>query len=183
MLRETHHIGVLENWGLLWIWHSLAVFVLCLLTQVLTWSNVTGHLTYLLLWTVGLVAWGAILWRLRRRAGPVLFVERQLAHAWAAGVCASIATFVIERELKLPVLTLSPVIAVTGGMVFVFKAGILSGRFYVTAAAMFLVAAVMPLVPKEVSQLLLGTGTALCFLVPGVKYYRVRRRAARAAMG
>jgi len=27
MLRETHHVGVLENWGLLWIWHSLATFI------------------------------------------------------------------------------------------------------------------------------------------------------------
>lgn len=178
MLRETHHVGVLENWGLLWIWHSLATFVLCFLTQVLAWSNVADHMTYLVLWTVGLIAWGTILWRLRRRAGPVLFVERQLAHAWAAGVCASIATFVVELLLKLPALTLSPVIAVAAGMVFVFKAGILSGRFYVTAAAMFLTAVGMALVP-QVAQLLLGTATALAFLVPGVKYYRVRRRAQR----
>jgi serine/threonine-protein kinase len=176
MLRETHHVGVLENWGLLWIWHSLATFVLCLLTQVLVWSDVKHHTTYLLLWSIGLIAWGTILWQLRRRAGPVLFVERQLAHAWAAGVCASIATFVIERVMGLPVLTLSPVIAVAAGMVFVFKAGILSGRFYVTAAGMFLTAAVMPLVP-DFSQLLLGTATATCFLVPGIKYYRLRKRA------
>ena len=100
MLRETHHVGVLENWGLLWIWHSLATFVLCLLTQVLAWSGVKDHTTYLVLWTVGLIAWGTILWQLRRRAGPILFVERQLAHAWAAGVCASIATFVIEVMLE-----------------------------------------------------------------------------------
>jgi serine/threonine-protein kinase len=179
MLRETHHVGVLENWGLLWIWHSLATFVLCLLTQILAWSNVTDHATYLVLWSVGLIAWGTILWHLRRRAGPVLFVERQLAHAWAAGVCASIVTFVIELSMRLPALTLSPVVAVAAGMVFVFKAGILSGRFYVTAAMLFLTAAVMPLVPL-VSQLLLGTATALAFLVPGVKYYRVRRRARRA---
>jgi serine/threonine-protein kinase len=178
MLRETHHVGVLENWGLLWIWHSLATFVLCLLTQVLAWSNVADHLTYLVLWTVGLIAWGTILWRLRRRAGPVLFVERQLAHAWAAGVCASIAIFVVELLLKLPALSLSPVIAVAAGMVFVFKAGILSGRFYVTAAAMFLTAVGIALVP-QVAQLLLGTATALAFLIPGVKYYRVRRRAQR----
>ena len=179
MLRETHHVGVLENWGLLWIWHSLATFVLCLLTQVLAWSNVADHATYLVLWTVGLIAWGTILWRLRRRAGPVLFVERQLAHAWAAGVCASIATFVIELLMGLPALALSPVIAVAAGMVFVFKAGILSGRFYVTAIAMFLTAGAMALLP-QVAQLLLGTATALSFLVPGVKYYRVRRRAERA---
>jgi serine/threonine-protein kinase len=177
MLRETHHVGVLENWGLLWIWHSLATFVLCFLTQILAWSNVTDHLWYLALWSVGLIAWGTILWRLRRRAGPVLFVERQIAHAWAAGVCASIAMFVIEREMKLPVLTLSPALAVAAGMVFVFKAGILSGRFYVTAGMLFLAAAVMARVP-DIAQLLLGTATAAAFLIPGIKYYRVRRRAA-----
>jgi eukaryotic-like serine/threonine-protein kinase len=181
LLRETHHVGVLENWGLLWIWHSLATFVLCLLTEVLAWSGVRDHMTFLILWTVGLIAWGTILWRLRRRAGPVLFVERQLAHAWAAGVCASIATFVIELLMKEPALTLSPVIAVAAGMVFVFKAGILSGRFYVTAAALFLTAVAMTLLP-EVAQLLLGSATALSFLIPGIKYYRVRRRARRAAI-
>jgi serine/threonine-protein kinase len=175
MLRETHHVGVLENWGLLWIWHSLATFVLCLLTQVLAWSKFTDHFTYLVLWTVGLIAWGTILWHLRRRAGPILFVERQLAHAWAAGVCASIATFVIEVMLGLPALTLSPVIATAAGMVFVFKAGILSGRFYVTGVAFFVTAIVMIIVP-QVAQLVLGIVTAAAFLIPGVKYYRLRKQ-------
>jgi eukaryotic-like serine/threonine-protein kinase len=175
MLRETHHIGVLENWGLLWIWHSLATLVLCLLTQVMAWSNVTDHLAYLAIWSVGLIAWGMILWRLRRRAGPVLFVERQLAHAWASGVCASIGMFVIEWTMGLPVLKLSPALAVAAGMIFVFKAGILSGRFYVTAAALFLTATIMAAVPQA-AQLLLGTVTAAAFLIPGIKYYRVRRR-------
>jgi serine/threonine protein kinase len=175
MMRETHHVGVLENWGLLWIYHSVAVFVLCLLTQLLVWLGVLDHTTYLVLWTVGLITWGAVLWRRRRRDGPILFVERQLAHAWAAGVCASIATFVIEVMLGLPVLTLSPVIAVAAGMVFVFKAGVLSGRFYVTAVVLFLTAIAMARFP-QVAQLLLGVATAAAFLVPGVKYYRVRKR-------
>ncbi|HKB06551.1 MAG TPA: serine/threonine-protein kinase, partial [Gemmataceae bacterium] len=175
MLRETHHVGVLENWGWLWILHSFATFILCLLTQIMAWSGIRDHTAYLVLWTVGLVAWGAVLWWLRRRAGPVLFVERQLAHAWAAGVCASIAMFVIERLMNLPALTLSPALAVAAGMVFVFKAGILSGRFYVTAAGMFLTAAIMPLVP-EVNVLLFGAATAVSFLVPGIKYYRLRKR-------
>lgn len=178
MLRETHHIEVLQNWGLLWIWHSLATFVLCLLTQILAWSNVKEHSTYLAIWSVGLIAWGTILWSLRRRAGPVLFVERQIAHAWAAGVCASIGMFIIEVLIPLPVLTLSPAIAVAAGMVFVFKAGILSGRFYITAGAMFVTAAVMPLVPKF-AILLFGAVSALCFFVPGLKYYRLRRKALR----
>jgi serine/threonine-protein kinase len=178
MLRETHHAQVLENWGLLWMWHSLAVFVLCLLTQALAWSGVRDHFAYLALWSVGLITWGVILWQLRRRAGPVLFVERQIAHAWAAGVCASIGMFVIEvlSSPPLPALTLSPAIAVAAGMVFVFKAGILSGRFYVTATVMFITAAVMSLVP-QVGILLFGAVAALSFFLPGLKYYRLRRRA------
>ncbi len=178
MLRETHHAEVLENWGLLWMWHSLAVLVLCLLTQVMAWSGVSDHIAYLALWSIGLIAWGFILWQLRRRAGPVLFVERQIAHAWAAGVCASIGMFVIEVLITppLPVLTLSPAIAVAAGMVFVFKAGILSGRFYVTAIVMFITAAVMPLVPR-VEILLFGAVAALSFFLPGLKYYRLRRLA------
>jgi len=176
MLRETHHAEVLENWGLLWMWHSLAIFVLCLLTQILAWSGVRDHVTYLILWSVGLITWGTILWQLRRRAGPVLFVERQIAHAWTAGVCASIGMFVIEVLIPLPVLTLSPAIAVAAGMIFIFKAGILSGRFYLSAAAMFVTAAVMPLVPR-ISILLFGVVSALSFFIPGLKYYRLRRRA------
>jgi serine/threonine-protein kinase len=174
MMRETHHVGVLEKWGLLWIWHSLTTFLLCLLTQIMAWMEVRDHGAYLILWSVGLITWGAALWRLRARAGPVLFVERQIAHAWAAGVCASIFMFVVETTMNLPALTLSPTLAVAAGMVFVFKAGILSGRFYVTAAVMFLVALLMPLLP-DIQILLFGLGLALCFLVPGIKYYRLRR--------
>jgi len=174
MLRPTHHAAVLENWGLLWMWHSLQIFLLCFLTQILAWNHVTSHMTYLLLWTIGLGTWGAILWRLRRRAGPVLFVERQIAHAWAAGVCASIGMFIIEVLIPLPALTLSPAIAISAAMVFIFKAGILSGEFYLMAALNFATAVAMPLVP-EWSILLFGIVSAVCFFVPGLKYYRQRK--------
>ena len=175
MLRETHHAAVLENWGVLWMWHSLMVFLLCLLTQAIDWSGVGSHWGYMTLWSGGLITWGAILWRLRRRAGPVLFVERQIAHAWAAGVCASIGMFAIEVLIPLPPLTLSPAIAIAAGMVFIFKAGILSGRFYLSAAGMFLTAVAMTQVP-EVGILLFGVTSALSFFFPGLKYYRLRRK-------
>ncbi len=140
----------------------------------MAWSDVTNHVWYLGLWSVGLLTWGAVLWQIRKAAGPVLFVERQIAHAWAAGVCASIGMFVIEWLAGLPALTLSPAVAVAAGMVMVFKAGILSGRFYIWAAANFAAAVVMPLVP-QVSILLFGAVSALSFFVPGLKYYRQRR--------
>lgn len=31
--RPTHHAGILRNWGLLWMWHSLVLLVLCLTTN------------------------------------------------------------------------------------------------------------------------------------------------------
>ena len=113
--RETHHADVLENWGLLWMLHSAIIFAICLVTQIMARSGVTRHEWYLGFWSVGLVTWGTIFWQLRRRAGPVLFVERQIAHAWAAGVCASIAMFAIEWQAGLPALTLSPAVAVAAG--------------------------------------------------------------------
>ena len=174
IFRETHHADVLENWGKLWMWHSAMIFLLCLLTQVMKWSGLNHHVWYMGVWSVGLVTWGGVLWQLRKAAGPVLFVERQIAHAWAAGVCASIAMFWIEWLIPLPALTLSPAVAVAAGMVMVFQAGVLSGWFYIWAAANFVAAIVMPLVP-DVNVLLFGAVSALSFFVPGLKYYRQRK--------
>ncbi len=172
--RETHHADVLENWGRLWMWHSLMIFLLCLTTQSMAWSGWHDHVWYLGLWSVGLITWATVLWQLRKAAGPVLFVERQIAHAWAAGVCASIAMFAIEWLGGLPPLTLSPAVAVAAGMIMIVKAGILSGRFYIWAALNFAAAIIMTLLP-QISVLLFGVVSALSFFVPGWKYYRQRR--------
>jgi serine/threonine-protein kinase len=180
MLRETHHAAVLENWGVLWMWHSLAIFLICLATQILAWSRVESHSAYLLLWGTGLFTWGGIFWWLRRRGGPVLFVERQIAHAWAGSVAGSVGLFVIEVVQGLPSLTLSPVLAVIAGVVFLTKAGTLSGQFYVTAAAFFATAGLMAAFP-QVGHLLFGLVSAVAFFVPGLKYYRQRRRGLAAA--
>jgi serine/threonine-protein kinase len=186
MLRETHHAAVLENWGLLWMWHSLKVFLLCALTSAMALLQdrvplFGHHATYLLLWGGGLVLWGAIFWALRRRGGPVLFVERQIAHVWGASVIATILVFVVEVLLGLPVLTLSPLLAIIGGMVFWVKGGTLSGSFYIPAVVLFLTAVPMALVGPTLSPLLFGTVTAACFFFPGLKYYRQRLRAERLA--
>jgi serine/threonine-protein kinase len=186
MLRETHHAAVLENWGLLWMWHSLKVLLLCALTtgMALLGERVplfATHLPYLVLWGGGLVLWGAIFWALRRRAGPVMFVERQIAHVWAASVIATIGVFVVEVLLKLDVLRLSPVLAIIAGMVFLVKGGTLSGSFYIPAAVLFLTAVPMALVAPAYDPLVFGAVLAACFFFPGLKYYRQRLRAQRLA--
>jgi eukaryotic-like serine/threonine-protein kinase len=171
VFRDTCHATVLQNWGRLWMWHSLALLILCAATNLLRWQQVGSRGPYLLLWSIGLSVWACIFWMLRRRAGPVTFVERQIVHIWAGHMAVITMSFLIEILLDLPVLTLSPLWAVTGGMVFLVKAGILSGEFYVQAAALFLTGIIMALVPS-VGMLILGIVSAICFFYPGLKYHR-----------
>ncbi|MFO0879134.1 MAG: serine/threonine-protein kinase [Gemmataceae bacterium] len=178
LFRETHHAVVLENWGLLWMAHSAKILLQCVLTTALAWSHVENPVVYLLLWGGGLMAWGGVFWGLRKRAGPVLFVERQVAHVWAAAVMATIAIFVLEILLGMHVLRLAPMLAVIAGMTFVVKAGMLTGAFYVQAAAEFLIAVPMALYP-DYGVLLFGLVTAGCFFVPGLYYYRQRLNSRR----
>jgi serine/threonine-protein kinase len=175
--RETHHVSVLENWGLLWMWHAAVLLVLCLLTNVMHARGVATPASYLLLWGGGLAIWAPIFWAIRRRAGPVTFVERQVAHVWGASVIASVGLFAIEWILRLPVLTLSPVLGLINAMVFTVKAGILSGEFYVHATLLFITAAVMAVLQHyelDIGITVFGVVSAGVFFVPGWKYYRRR---------
>jgi serine/threonine-protein kinase len=176
--RETHHAPVLENWGWLWMWHSGMILLLCGLTSWMTWHGVDHPAWYLILWGGGLIAWAYVFWTLRKRDGPVLFVERQVAHVWGAAIVATIGTFLIEILLGEPVLKLSPVLAVIAGITFAVKAGMLSGAFYLAAAAEFLTAVPLALYPTY-GPLLFGVVTALCFFIPGLKYHRQRLRSRR----
>src|SRR5260370_3104981 len=171
MLSETHHAAILENWGLLWMWHSLVLIVLCSLTNWFKWRPVESVYPYLGVWVLGLGTWASIFWALRRRAGPVTFVERQIAHVWAASTIGSISLFGVELLLDLPVLTLSPVLAVLAGVVFFVKAGIVSGYFYLAAAASVATAGLMAAFP-DYRLFLFCLVSAAPFFLPGVKYYR-----------
>jgi predicted Ser/Thr protein kinase len=178
VFRETHHAVVLENWGVLWMSHSLKVLILCALTTGMAWAGVTQPLWYLALWGGSLVVWGGFFWNLRKRAGPVLFIERQVAHVWAGAVVATVCVFVAEMLLGLHVLSLAPLLTVIAGMVFVVKAGMLSGEFYVWAALLFLTLIPMALWP-DYGILLFGVVTAMSFFFPGLKYHRQRLRTLR----
>jgi serine/threonine-protein kinase len=127
--RETHHATVLENWGLLWMWHSLALLVI---------------------------------------------------YVWAGSMITIALLYVVEIQLGLEVLKLSPVIALITGMTFIVKAGILTGAFYVQAAALFVTAGVMAFYPG-IGISIFGLVAAACFFFPGLKYHRQRLAARRAA--
>ncbi len=177
--RETHHAVVLQNWGLLWMWHAAVVFAMSVLTNVLLLCDVKSRWVYPGLWVVLLGIWAACFWSLRRRAGPITFVERQIAHTWAGSMIASTGLYVVEWALGLDVLSLSPVLGLISGMVFLVKAAILSGRFYIQAVAMFLTGIVMALMPlwpiPDLQITLFGVVSGLSFFLPGLKYHRQRR--------
>ncbi len=171
LLRETHHAVVLENWGLLWMWHSVVVLILSVITDVLAWQGVESRWPYVVLWTGGLALWAPIFWALRYRAGPVTAVERQVAHIWGGTMIASMLLFSVEELLGLPVLKLSPVLALLAGLMFFAKAGILSGVFYIQSICLFVTGLVMCGLP-QFQHVLFGLVSGGCFFIPGLKYYR-----------
>lgn len=175
VFRETHHAAILENWGKLWMVHSGMVLLICLLTWGLRAWDITNPAIYLSLWTGGWIVWGAIFWKLRTQGGPVLFIERQVAHIWVAAIMASVSIFLVELLLRLPVLSLSPLLAVVAGMIFFVKAGMLSGEFYIYSVLLFLTAIPMAIFPAF-NQPIFGIVTALCFFIPGLKYHLQRMR-------
>lgn len=183
MLRETHHAPVLENWGLLWMCNGLVIIVLCFITNVMQWRGVTSHLPYLAVWNIGFWTWAAVFWSLRHRSGPITFVERQIAHVWGASMVANTLLFVVEMQLRLPTLTLVPLLGVVSGAVFTVKAAILSGLFYIPAAILFLSVPVLAALPDlgfpNIAISLSGLLSGLSFFLPGLKYYRQRHSSPR----
>jgi serine/threonine-protein kinase len=171
LFRETHHATLLENWGLLWMWHSAVLLTVCVLTNVLQWNDVVNRWAYFLLWTAGLGTWASVFWMLRRRMGPVTFVERQIAHIWASSMISIAMLFPLEAMMHFKVLTFSPLLGLSSGTVFLIKASMLSGSFYIPAIALFLSSFVIARWP-EYGHIIFGVVAGLCFFVPGWKYHR-----------
>jgi len=180
LFRESHHAAILQNWGLLWMWHSAVVLLLCLITNAMQLNGVTQRWPFVGLWVVGLGLWAGIFWNLRHRAGPITSVERQIAHIWGGSMIASSMLFGVETIMHRPVLEFSPCLGAIAGMVFLAKAGILSGRFYIEAALMFATSLVMAAIEAadipDFSVSLFGVVSAVTFFLPGLKYYRQQRR-------
>jgi serine/threonine-protein kinase len=132
------------------------------------------------LWVVGLGLWASIFWNMRHRAGPITAVERQIAHIWGGSMIASSMLFAVETIMHRPVLEFSPCLGAIAGMVFLAKAGILSGRFYIEAGLMFATSLVMAAIEAadipDFSVSLFGVVSAVTFFLPGLKYYRQQRQ-------
>ncbi|MCA9037928.1 MAG: serine/threonine protein kinase, partial [Planctomycetaceae bacterium] len=183
LFRESHQAAILENWGLLWMWHSLVLVLLCFITNAFQLWGVDHRTPYVALWVVGLGLWAAIFWNLRHRAGPITAIERQIAHVWAGSMIASTMLFAVEWIMDRSVLELSPVLGTIAGIVFLVKAGMLSGSFYIQAALLFATSPLMAAMQQSnlpnFSIALFGLISGSTFFFPGLKYYRQQQRTAR----
>ena len=175
VFRETHHFGILENWGLLWMWHSVVLLIVCVATSMLYWMDDKNRLNYFLLWTVGLGAWAAVFWAVRRRMGPVTFVERHIAHLWAGSMICVAVLFPLESWLGLEPLKLSPMLPMFAATTFLVKGAILSGRFYFQAIALFATPFLMAAMPG-IAHLIFGVVAGVSFFIPGYQLHRMRLR-------
>ena len=175
VFRETHHFAILENWGLLWMWHSVVLLIVCVATSMLYWMDDKNRLNYFLLWTVGLGAWAAVFWAFRRRMGPVTFVERQIAHLWAGSMICVAVLFPLESWLGLEPLKLSPMLPMFAATTFLVKGAILSGRFYFQAIALFATPFLMAAMPG-IAHLIFGVVAGLSFFIPGYQLHKMRLR-------
>ncbi len=173
LFRETHHAPILQNWGVLWMWHSLVVLIASVATNVMFLSGVTNRAIYELMWGLGFGAWAAVFWFMRRQQGPVTFVERQVAHVWAASMIAITLLFPFEGFLGLDLMRLAPALSVVAAMTFLVKAGILTGLFYFQVFAL-LATAVLMAIWHDQAMFIFGIVCAGCFFFPGYKYYRQR---------
>ena len=179
LFRESHHAAILQNWGLLWMLHSLVLMILCFITNGFQLYDVTSRWPYVSLWVIGLGLWAGVFWNLRHRSGPITAIERQIAHVWGGSMIASSMLFAVESIMNRPVLEFSPVLGTIAGIVFLVKAGILSGSFYVQALALFATSLAMAFIQQSAlpnfSISLFGLVSAACFFLPGLKYYRQQK--------
>ena len=159
------------------MWHSLVLLILCTTTNWFQFRGIDSPWPYLLLWIGGTGDLGADLLGRSAAAPAPSRSSNAKSPTFGRAVVASISLFGVEWLLDLKVLTLSPVLGLINGMVFAVKAGILTGSFYVQAASLFASAALMCLFPT-IGLTLFGIISALCFFIPGLKYYRESMRGA-----
>ena len=185
-LRETHHATVLENWGLLWMWHSLALLMLCLVTNLLAMARRRRRpgLTSAC-GSAGLGTWAAIFWTLAppRRAGDVRRAADRARlgrqHDQHRRCC-----FTVEMIVGLPVLTLVAGAGpgqrhgVSGQGRHADRRVLRAGRGAVRHGAWPWRCCSGWQIPLGIT--LFGVVSAACFFFPGLKYYRQRRKFDRA---
>ena len=173
-LRETHHAAVLENWGSVDVAQrrprrALHDHELAAVARGRVSGRFSRHLDR------SIRSLGGHLHSPEKTIGAYHF-RREAGHSRLGSEHSGQLVPVLPGDAsRRPALSLSPILALIAAMVFFIKAGILTGMFYIQAAACLVTAFIMALVP-QFGLIIFGLVTAVGFFVPGLKYHRQRLR-------
>lgn len=179
ILGETQYGELLQYWGGVWMVHACVLLVLCLLTYGLYRANLLTHLALFGIWLAS-YPWSIVFWKLRGPQKRLSFIERQVAHLWVGANISCGFILALEAGLQLPPLTLAPLLALVGGSMFLVKASLLSGTFYIPAIGFFLSAPVMVWWPQW-QMIMLGLVAWSSFFPIGLKYFLLRKESGNAS--
>ncbi|HVC93524.1 MAG TPA: serine/threonine-protein kinase [Pirellulales bacterium] len=172
VLHESRHTEVMTLWGRVWICHAIEVFVLLLITNVLTWLGVRSPWPYVLLGGVGLFFALLAPWYYRFRMKlPLTPIERQLGQVGCLFAAGIVLTGAINHLMGLETLRLLPIAMLLCALAFGCTAVILGGEFYLMSAICTVLALVSTQYP-DIAPLAFGAALAIGLLIPGLKYSR-----------
>jgi serine/threonine-protein kinase len=175
LLQETRHPEILRQSCHIWMWHSVQLFLLGLLTNVLIWRRVRETWPFVVLWTLGLASILAVTWWMRFRRGPPLTpIERKMSVIWWMFAAAFFLTAAISQLMGLKLTQLLPFIAVEFGLGFGCMALMLGGEFYLTAVLCALLALVLVRLPES-AALWIGLTIGVGLFVPSWRHARRQR--------
>ncbi len=140
VVRQARDETALNNWGLIWMIHSVTNGGAFVCTDELVRRGY-GPMPIFSMWG-GIVAINvAIVLVLRRRSGARSFVETQMWGIWLAFLAAMPLLGVLNAVPSLPAMTYAPMVAVLAAFAFTMM-GLLMSRAFFAASAIFVATAI-----------------------------------------
>jgi serine/threonine-protein kinase len=161
-VRQEPHPGVIRKRRGVEIAKACLSLVVCLVVSGLAWLQLAWW-AYPLLGAGGLVL---VFWHAPRSSDTL--VERQVSSVWRAFLVGCVVTAILNSLMGLEPLALGPAIAVLGGVANCVMADLLSGWYFVGAAACF-VAAVAMVFAGPFAFLILGVVFFVTLIVPALR--------------
>jgi serine/threonine-protein kinase len=110
---------VLAQWGLVFGWSAVLLFVLFLGASLAEWGELTPKFLQPLLSFGGLTIMGAIIWSQRfRYAKPLTALERQVGRIWALVAFGAFGTLFIGQQMVWSWSLVLPILLLLGGLGF-----------------------------------------------------------------
>ena len=171
----------LQNWGVIWMLHSVTNSGGFTGTQLLLWEGVTARWVYATFWSVILtINIGSIFLLKSKTAGARTFIETQIWTIWLSFVAGVTLTGLVNWLGGFEIFALGPVIAILSAIAFAMMGGVMGRGWFGVAALFAVLAPVMALLPHW-QFILLGAMWGVCQLVGGMHMHRQKRRRLSAA--